>query len=408
MRCGPSSSTTAARCSCRRSDGRRARPRAGCARRRPRRRATGCGPAGRRSPREFTWDAAAAAHERVYDRAAELAAPFAARSRWRIGSRSAPAGAADTSRRVRAREHEITIDEPAAHGGGDAGMMPTEALCAAISSCFCLRRARRRQARDRARRAARRRDRVSRRARAALRAFRGARRGRRRLMICSPGWSSPRSGSAGSRTRSLHGVRARLYLHFCRRTYTKVERSRWVLDNRSELEQVLRDRDVLGAVFARHAYGMRRWVDLFSAADPADRRPLRDRARGRDRRHQRPAHGAVPRAGDRARRRPGCLRLPAGGRADLRAPGSAARATTRSRTRSARSSTSATCSPSTPRPRVDPDDAAVLSTVRADNDAALARLREFTHCPDGPAAAAAHELYRLRELAETPLYASRV
>lgn len=40
--------------------------------------------------------------------------------------------------RVRAREHGITIDEPVAHGGADAGMMPTEALCAAISSCFCL------------------------------------------------------------------------------------------------------------------------------------------------------------------------------------------------------------------------------------------------------------------------------
>ena len=40
--------------------------------------------------------------------------------------------------RVRAREHELTIDEPVVHGGGDAGMMPTEVLCAAISSCFCL------------------------------------------------------------------------------------------------------------------------------------------------------------------------------------------------------------------------------------------------------------------------------
>jgi len=41
-----------------------------------------------------------------------------------------------------------------------------------------------------------------------------------------------------------------------------------VLDNRSELEQVLSDPDVLGAVFARHAYGMRRWVDLFSQRIP--------------------------------------------------------------------------------------------------------------------------------------------
>jgi putative redox protein len=39
--------------------------------------------------------------------------------------------------RVRARAHEITIDEPAEHGG-DRGMMPTEALCSAIASCYCL------------------------------------------------------------------------------------------------------------------------------------------------------------------------------------------------------------------------------------------------------------------------------
>jgi uncharacterized OsmC-like protein len=40
--------------------------------------------------------------------------------------------------RVRARGHEITIDEPASAGGGDQGMMPTEAFCASIASCFCL------------------------------------------------------------------------------------------------------------------------------------------------------------------------------------------------------------------------------------------------------------------------------
>jgi putative redox protein len=37
--------------------------------------------------------------------------------------------------RVRARAHEVTIDEPSAT---DHGMMPTEAFCAAIASCFCL------------------------------------------------------------------------------------------------------------------------------------------------------------------------------------------------------------------------------------------------------------------------------
>ncbi len=39
--------------------------------------------------------------------------------------------------RVQARGHEITIDEPEP-AGADGGMMPTEAFCAAIASCFCL------------------------------------------------------------------------------------------------------------------------------------------------------------------------------------------------------------------------------------------------------------------------------
>jgi putative redox protein len=40
--------------------------------------------------------------------------------------------------RVEARAHEIEIDEPAASGGQDHGMMPTEIFCAALASCFCL------------------------------------------------------------------------------------------------------------------------------------------------------------------------------------------------------------------------------------------------------------------------------
>jgi putative redox protein len=39
---------------------------------------------------------------------------------------------------VQARDHRLTIDEPVESGGNDNGMMPTEALCAAIASCFCL------------------------------------------------------------------------------------------------------------------------------------------------------------------------------------------------------------------------------------------------------------------------------
>jgi hypothetical protein len=37
------------------------------------------------------------------------------------------------------------------------------------------------------------------------------------------------------------------------------------LENAAELAQVLGRRERLGKVFARHAYGMRAWVDLFSA-----------------------------------------------------------------------------------------------------------------------------------------------
>jgi uncharacterized OsmC-like protein len=39
---------------------------------------------------------------------------------------------------VRARTHEVWIDEPVSAGGDDRGMMPTELFCAALASCFCL------------------------------------------------------------------------------------------------------------------------------------------------------------------------------------------------------------------------------------------------------------------------------
>jgi len=41
------------------------------------------------------------------------------------------------------------------------------------------------------------------------------------------------------------------------------------LDNSQELRAVLSERSRLGRVFARHAYGMVRWVDLFAARIPA-------------------------------------------------------------------------------------------------------------------------------------------
>lgn len=42
------------------------------------------------------------------------------------------------SARVRARDHELAVDEPEAVGGGDSGPMPTELFCSALASCFCL------------------------------------------------------------------------------------------------------------------------------------------------------------------------------------------------------------------------------------------------------------------------------
>lgn len=39
---------------------------------------------------------------------------------------------------VNARGHELSVDEPESAGGGDTGMMPTEVLCAAVASCYCL------------------------------------------------------------------------------------------------------------------------------------------------------------------------------------------------------------------------------------------------------------------------------
>lgn len=39
---------------------------------------------------------------------------------------------------VRARDHEVRVDEPASAGGGDTGLMPTEMFLVALASCFCL------------------------------------------------------------------------------------------------------------------------------------------------------------------------------------------------------------------------------------------------------------------------------
>jgi hypothetical protein len=54
-------------------------------------------------------------------------------------------------------------------------------------------------------------------------------------------------------------------LHSSRGTYTRVDEDQATLENRAELEAVLGRPSGLGPVFARHAYGMGQWVDLFGA-----------------------------------------------------------------------------------------------------------------------------------------------
>ena len=177
-----------------------------------------------------------------------------------------------------------------------------------------------------------------------------------------------------------------------------------MLQNRSELEQVLREGANLGSVFARHAYGMRRWVELFAVRIPEIQDPyltelvativslnakhavmFRERAL---------AHGVDPDAyvcppeGEVIYER----MAPLGPNETLAyALGSLEHFADLLAVYSEVAE--------------HPDDSAVLAEVSADNDRAVARLRAVIGQPTAPAADA-HELYRLRELAETPLYAN--
>jgi hypothetical protein len=183
------------------------------------------------------------------------------------------------------------------------------------------------------------------------------------------------------------------------------------LDNRDELAGVLEDADRLGAVFARHAYGMRAWVDLFSVripdaeriddkvviaqvvADNARHAALfaqRARAHGVDPDTYRPppeGHAIYERI-EELHGLPALAGYAIGSLEHFRTLLEVYRAAAR-----------------------DPADAAALDGVIADTDRSLAALRPLAgrdRAGDGragDAAADAHELYRLRELAETPLYA---
>lgn len=177
-----------------------------------------------------------------------------------------------------------------------------------------------------------------------------------------------------------------------------------MLDNRDELLTVLGDDPSrIGKVFARHAYGMRRWVDLFSARvpvtdDPHAKQLLAEVVAANARhmnlfRARAIAHGVDPdayvappegeaiyehieRIGDDFEE----LVAYAAGSLDHFGQLLDAYAA-----------------------HAEDEDAAVIAEVAADNDAAQERLAELMARPHS-AAGAAHELYRRRELVETGLY----
>jgi PAS domain-containing protein len=176
-----------------------------------------------------------------------------------------------------------------------------------------------------------------------------------------------------------------------------------MLENREQLEQVLRGR--LGAAFARHAYGMRRWVDVFSARIPDIEDPyLTEFVAGVV--HQNARHMVLFRERASAHGvNPDLYECPPEGEAiyEQMAPldgedmlayalGSLEHFADLLAVYAAVAELS--------------DDATAIAEVRADNDRAIRRLRELVSA-SGDAVAVAHELYRVRELAEAPLYASR-
>jgi hypothetical protein len=180
-----------------------------------------------------------------------------------------------------------------------------------------------------------------------------------------------------------------------------------VLQNGPELDQALRRPGGLGAAFARHAYGMRRWVDLFAARIPAIEDPglteLVAAIVSQNARHmvlfreRASAHGVDP----------DLYVCPPEGEviyerlAPLDADETLAYALGSLEHFADLLAVYAEVAQ-------DGRDSEVLATVRTDNDRAVARLRELVRESTASAAADAHELYRLRELAEAPLYANRL
>lgn len=176
-----------------------------------------------------------------------------------------------------------------------------------------------------------------------------------------------------------------------------------MLDNRDELLGVLGDDPRrIGKVFARHAYGMRRWVDLFSirvalADDPAAKQLLSEIVAANARhmnlfRERAIAHGVDPDAyvappeGEAIYARIEIIEdfdeLVAYAAGSLDHFGQLLDAYAAS---------------------AEGEDAMTIAVVCADNGLALERLSALMSRPHS-AAGDAHELYRRRELVETGLY----
>ena len=177
-----------------------------------------------------------------------------------------------------------------------------------------------------------------------------------------------------------------------------------MLSNRDELESVLEDPSRLGAVFARHAYGMRRWVDLFAARIPAIEDPqakelvatiVADNARHMNLFRDRALAWGVD---------PDAYRAPAEGEAiyerldELGSFEEVAAYALGSLDHFAELL-------AVYGEAAGDADAATIASVRADVDRMRDRLRPLGSGA-AHAEAEAHELYRVRELAETPTYAS--
>jgi len=176
------------------------------------------------------------------------------------------------------------------------------------------------------------------------------------------------------------------------------------LQNADELAVVLDRADHLGPVFARHAYGMRAWVDLFSAhvpglPDPADKALLATLVAVNARhmllfRERAAANGTDPDAyvcpdeGEAI-----YVRIP-----ELSGAGELMGYALGSLDHFAELL-------AVYRAAADGGDAEAIDTVRADVEGARAQLRARAGAGARAAADEAHELYRVRELAEVPLYA---